>query len=132
MPEKDPCREWLGKNGHDNIAELIDGFVSKWKAEGRRTRRNWWEILAGGRLGKPRTIDGQAFPVLKAAQIRQGLPVTANAISNSAERPPPRPRATGRWPKRRRKLNLVLAKNKKNVSKKPKASRVVGVFPRSA
>jgi len=96
MPEKDLCREWLRKNGHDNIAELIDGFVNRWKAEGRRTRRNWWEILAGGRLGKPRTIDGHSFPVLKAAQIRQGLPVSANAISNSAELPrrsPERPDA---------------------------------------
>jgi hypothetical protein len=89
MPEKDLCREWLRKSGHDNIGELIDGFVSKWKAEGKRTRRNWWEILAGGRLGKPRTTDGHAFPVLKAAQIRQGLPVTANAVSLSGELPPP-------------------------------------------
>jgi hypothetical protein len=74
---------WLRDNGYDEIGELIDGFIGEWKTAGKRTRRNWWEILAGNKLGSPRTIEGKEFPVLKAAQMRQGLPVTANAISHT-------------------------------------------------
>jgi len=131
MAQQD-LRQWLRDNGYDEIADLIDGFIITWKADGKRTRRNWWEILAGGKLGKPRTIYGREFPVLKAAQMRQGLPVTANALCHKGEKLPALvPRETGRWPKSRRKLHSIKSKN--NVLQpRVKASRVVGNFPRSA
>ena len=75
MAEQDPARQWLRENGYEDIAGLIDAFIAEWKAAGKRTRRNWWEMLAGGSQGKPRTINGKNLPVLKAAQLRQGLPV---------------------------------------------------------
>jgi hypothetical protein len=132
MPEQD-LRRWLRENGHDETADLIDGFIARWKADGKRTRRNWWEILAGGRLGRPRTIEGKEFPVLKAAQTRQGLPVTANALFLTGEKPPPPiPRESGRWPKRQRKRNTQSSKSKNNISTLSRGSRVVGDFPRSA
>lgn len=73
-------RDWLKKNKYEDILDMIDDAIDKWKSEGIKTRRNWWEILAGDHKGKPRKINGKEFPVLKAAQIRQGRPVTANAI----------------------------------------------------
>lgn len=103
MANQDLARRWLRENGYGDIADVVDAVLSKWKAEGKRTRRNWWEALAGGKNGQPRTIAGKAFPVLKAAQIHQGLPITPNAISRSTEKsPPPPPRITKRWAKRRK------------------------------
>jgi hypothetical protein len=104
MADQDLARAWLRENGYADIADLIDALLAKWKAEGKRTRRNWWETLAGGKNGQPRTIGGKAFPVLKAAQIHQGVPITPNAVCRSTEKsPPPPPRLTKRWPKRRKK-----------------------------
>jgi hypothetical protein len=131
MAEQD-LRQWLRESGYDEIADLIDGFIGKWKAEGKRTRRNWWEILAGGKDGRPRTIDGTVFPVLKAAQKRQQVPITANALSRSGEKPPPAFLESGRWPKRRRKITLRSVKKKRDVLKPRGTSRVIGDFPRSA
>jgi hypothetical protein len=111
MAEQDLARQWLRENGYADIADLVETFIAKWKAAGKKTRRNWWEILAGGNFGKPRTVDGQPFPVLKAAQIRQGLPVTANAISRSEEKSlPPGQRVTKRWLKRRKKVSSRASK----------------------
>ena len=59
MAEQDLARRWLRENGYEEIADLIDDFISEWKATGKRTRRNWWEILAGGSQGNPRTIYGK-------------------------------------------------------------------------
>lgn len=106
MHEQELARQWLRENGYADVASLIESLITKWKAAGKRTRRNWWEVLAGDSLGKPRTIDGRRFPVLKAAQIRQGVPVTDNAVSSSMEKSlPPSQRVTNRWPKRRKKLS---------------------------
>src|SRR5713101_1528392 len=111
MPEQDLARLWLRENGYADIASLIESFIAKWKGAGKKTRRNWWEILAGGSSGRPRTVDGLPFPVLKAAQIRQGVPVTANAISRPEEKSlPPGQRVTNRWPERRKKVSLGSSK----------------------
>jgi phage-related tail fiber protein len=71
-----------------------------WEAEGKTTRRNWWDTLSGGTEGRPYTVDGKEFPVLAAAQRRQGKPVTSNAIQRNARETPPPVRETGRWPAR--------------------------------
>lgn len=131
MAEHD-LRQWLRDSGYDQIADSIDGIIEKWKVEGKRTRRNWWEILAGGKSGRPRTIDGIVFPVLKAAQERQRVPITANALSRSGEKAPPPVLESGRWPKRRRKVTLRSVKKKKDVLKARSTGRVMGDFPRSA
>jgi hypothetical protein len=133
MAEQDLARQWLRENGYEEIADLIDNFILEWKAAGKRTRRNWWEMLAGGSQGNPRTINGKEFPVLRAAQIRQGLPVTPNAIWRSEENaPPPAPRVTGRWPKRRRKSARQTVKNRPRVVKSGTSHRIHGDLPRRA
>ena len=92
-------RVWLKQNGYEDILEMIDEAIKTWKLEGIRTRRNWWEILAGDRNGYPRKINGKEFPVLKAAQIRQGKPVTANAICRNENENIQPIWQTNRWPK---------------------------------
>lgn len=74
------AREWLLENGYQDIAERIDEVIDKWKAEGKQTRRNWWEVLAGDKHGNPRIVEGRSFPVLRAAQIRQGVRVSKGAL----------------------------------------------------
>ena len=91
--------QWLIKHQYQDVADLIDEVVSEWRKAGKQTRRNWWEVLAGTPRGKTRTIAGRVFPVLRAAQERQGLPVTANAICRDEQETPPPIRITGRWAK---------------------------------
>lgn len=88
--ERTDARQWLLRNGYGDVAALIDRVTALWLASGKRTRRNWWEILAGDRLGRSRRVAGQEFPVLRAAQRRQGVPVTGNALArNPGEEAPP-------------------------------------------
>lgn len=91
------AREWLRQNGYDDVADLIDSIMQEWKEEGKGTRRDWWEVLAGKKNGEPAVIYGRTFPVLRAAQIRQQRPITSNAIwRNDSEEAPP-VRRQKRW-----------------------------------
>jgi len=94
--EKTLARQWLRGNGYADVAALIDEVTAEWHATGRGTRRNWWAVLAGGRGGKPCAVAGRVFPVLRAAQIRQGLPVTDNALCRDPLEKPPLCRVPGR------------------------------------
>ena len=91
-------REWLKQNGYKDVAAMIDEIMQEWHKNGKKTRRNWWEILSGGKNGKARTIYGKTFPVLRAAQIRQGVRVTENAIWRKEDEMPPAIKKTNRWP----------------------------------
>lgn len=66
------CREWLLQNGYEDVAALIDRALVKIDAKGRKSRRNWWDTLAGGPQGKASVREGIEFPLLRVAQIRQG------------------------------------------------------------
>src|ERR1700722_6572456 len=82
-------RAWLRMNGYADIANLITVVMGKWRMSRVTTRRNWWDILAGDACGASRVIRGHSFPVLAAAQRRQGKPVTPNAIERTpGERAP--------------------------------------------
>ena len=91
------CRDWLRRNGYEDVADLIDQAMAKMTARGSKQRRNWWDILSGGREGKPCGREGIEFPVLRVAQLRQGKPITQNAISRNRKEVPPDVRTTGRW-----------------------------------
>lgn len=78
--ERMALKRWLVENDYADVASLIDKVQAAWQVQGKRTRRNWWEILAGDARGDPRSVAGQTFPVLRAAQLRQGVPVTSNAL----------------------------------------------------
>lgn len=97
MPQNITVRNWLLQNNYDDVALLIDTIMNGWIEKGTRTRRNWWDVLAGGKNGKPRTIEGVTFPVLKAAQLRRGILVTDNALCRNGEEDVPQICASGRW-----------------------------------
>ena len=92
------ARQWLRQNGYEDVASLIDEVVDEWKSQNKNTRRNWWDILAGDMKGKPRVVAGRKFPVLRAAQLRQGVNVTENALCKNAMEEIPPVRVTKRWP----------------------------------
>ncbi len=79
MAETESAKTWLRAHGFSAIADTIDEIESEWAARGRKTRRNWWDVLAGTRSGAPRVIEGRRFPVLPEARLRQGLPLPATA-----------------------------------------------------
>jgi hypothetical protein len=99
----DDARVWLRNNPYSDISEQIDGVMLQWKASGKATRRNWWQILAGWEDGRPRIAGGVTFPVLRAARIRQGLPPDVpGVLCRDASEEPPAIRVSPRWkPKRR-------------------------------
>jgi hypothetical protein len=82
---KNSLRQWLVENNYNDVAELIDDVTAKWERQKKRTRRNWWEVLAGDKDGKNRVIEGVEFPVLAAARIRQGLPKTKGSLSRNKD-----------------------------------------------
>lgn len=92
MKQDMPCREWLRANGYVCVAELIDEVMEEWRLAGKRTRRNWWEILAGNRKGLGRMVAGRVFPVLPEA-IQRRTPQAAQI--NAAI---PAVRFSNRWP----------------------------------
>jgi hypothetical protein len=93
------CRDWLRVNGYEDIAGLIDQAMRKMADRGSKQRRNWWDILSGVKDGNPCIVEGIEFPVLQIAQVRQGKPITPNAIRRSKTELPPDVRASGRWTK---------------------------------
>jgi hypothetical protein len=97
------CRQWLRANGYEDIDDRIDQALTKSSARGSKQRRSWWEVLAGGPDGRPLEREGIEFPVLKSAQLREGLPVTPNAICRSPEERFPEKTPSGRWPSRKNK-----------------------------
>jgi hypothetical protein len=93
-------RKWLRQNRYDDVAEMIDSLLAKWKAEGKKTRRNWWEVLAGTTNGEGRVVDGVQFPVLKAARERQGLALAPSAVSRTRKEIKVVKWKTNRWPEK--------------------------------
>jgi hypothetical protein len=91
------CRDWLCENKYEDVANLIDQAMAKMAVRGSKQRRNWWDILSGVKDGRPCVVEGIEFPVLRVAQVRQGKPVTANALRRSRKELPPDVRATERW-----------------------------------
>jgi hypothetical protein len=95
------CRTWCVENSYPNCVALMDKADALIAAKGRKSRRNWWDTLAGGVDGKPSVREGIEFPVLRAAQIRQGKPITANALCHNENEQVPPVLVTKRWPRRR-------------------------------
>src|SRR5439155_18277270 len=77
---KNTMRKWLLDNAYQDVAEKIEDVMRAWRERGKRTRRNWWDVLAGGGKGNPQCIEGVTFPVLRAARLRKGLKVTPGCL----------------------------------------------------
>jgi len=55
-------RKWLKENGYNDVLSIIDEIIIEWQQNGKQTRRNWWEILAGDKNGN--SANKTLFPVL--------------------------------------------------------------------
>jgi len=97
---KNTMRGWLLENNYEDVAALIDEVIQQWKSNGTRTRRNWWDVLAGDKKGNPAVIAGRTFPVLRAARLRKNLEVTSNCLCRNENEVIPPVRKTKRWPTR--------------------------------
>ena len=62
------CRDWLPQNKYEDVAALIDEAIRRIEAKGKKSRRNWWDTLAGGPGGRPLSREGIVFPVLRVAR----------------------------------------------------------------
>lgn len=91
------ANSWLKKNGYEDVALLIDEIMQDWKKKGNKTRRNWWEKLCGDKKGNPKKVAGREIPVLRAAQIRQSVPITENAICRNENEEVPKILTNTRW-----------------------------------
>jgi hypothetical protein len=119
-------RQWLQTNNYQDVDVLIGKVLAKFKAEESGERRNWADILSGGKNGEPLAVAGYEFPVLASAQRSRGKPVTANAIERNQNEQFPSIRQTGRWP-RKKKSKLpsrltTLSKQGKFATKRSRAS----------
>jgi len=103
-PAKNTMRKWLLDNGYEDVAKNIENVIRAWQARGKRTRRNWWDVLAGDRKGNPRCIEGVTFPVLRAARLRKGLKVTPGCLCRNQKEKTPAITKTQRWQAGRRSV----------------------------
>jgi hypothetical protein len=97
MNANETAREWLLSNGYEETARIIDEIMAEWRAQGKATRRNWWEILSGDKHGNPRVVAGRTFPIIKAIRKRQGLPDCEKSVSNARRQKAPKIEMAGRW-----------------------------------
>jgi len=115
------ARNWLAANGYEDAATLIDDAAGRIETKGKKSRRNWWDTLAGGANGMPLTREGITFPVLRVAQIRQGKPVTPNALCRDENEAPPAAISTERWPRRRLPSRAAQPTKAGRIGKRPVA-----------
>jgi hypothetical protein len=87
MTTNKDARVWLRDNGYIEIADQIDAIMEGWRERDVKTRRNWWDVLAGNREGRAYKIEGIAFPVLAAARRRKGWPSCASEIGFGEKAP---------------------------------------------
>ncbi len=98
MPKRNTsAREWLIANGYDDVARLIDRVMEGWKRKGTRTRRDWWEVLAGRDDESGKIIEGVKFPVIAAIQRRMGKTVTEGSLRRNKNEVAPSVMTQGRW-----------------------------------
>jgi hypothetical protein len=101
-PMSNSAKTWLAEHNYPEAVKAIERVEKIWDASGAKTRRNWWDILAGGKDGQPRIIENLKFPVLEVAQRRQHRNVTPNAIPlRDNARPPGERSAKHLWRRER-------------------------------
>jgi hypothetical protein len=96
-PAKNTARAWLLENGYSQVAKMIEKVMAEWKVARKKTRRDWWDVLAGHKDGSPCIIEGRKFPVLRAARLRKGWADTSNCMCRNRSEKIPRIVPQGRW-----------------------------------
>lgn len=86
MKKREDVRSWLRTHGHEDVVRKIDMATERWAREGKKTRRNWWDILAGDSAGNPRQVLGVTFPVLDSVRRRKRHTLSAARVSRKPVR----------------------------------------------
>lgn len=89
LPLMSPLEVWLRENDYSSVADDMKRIVEGWKKNNLKTRRNWWDVLAGDAKGNPREVAGVRFPIIAAIRKGQGLPPAPGALKKSGEKPLP-------------------------------------------
>ena len=114
---------WLRANGYGDVVAKILAVLKRRDEVGVKTRRNWWDVLAGTLKGERRSDTGFEFPILAAARRRKGWPVVPGERHNQDESPPPPVVQSGRWPAKKA-APRTAPKTRKNASTSaPRAKR---------
>jgi hypothetical protein len=106
---------------YPSVAALIEEVMAVLDAAGVKTRRNWWDVLAGTADGRPVTVAGRVFPILEVAQLRQGRAVTANAIPRPPGEPDPPGFRFGPWKQRKLSVRRRMKAGKFKMAKTEKS-----------
>ena len=83
MPSEADARVWLRTIGlamFDELADQLDKITESWAKRGVKTRRNWWENLAGTPIGAKRKSYGIVFPIIAEVRERFGMDTVKDAI----------------------------------------------------
>jgi hypothetical protein len=88
---------WLLQNKYEDVAAKIDQVEARWRLQSKKTRRNWWDVLAGSKNGTPKRIEGVTFPVLRTARLRKGWPATDGCICRNLREGIPLILPQARW-----------------------------------
>lgn len=94
-------RQWLAANNYSDVTAKIDKVMGIWEKAGKNTRRNWWDVLAGSKDGKPKMIEGVLFPVLCVARARKGWKATTQCLQRNTNEDPLPVMAQPRWKERK-------------------------------
>jgi hypothetical protein len=96
-PQAVSARDWLRQNNYEDVAGKIDSVMSRWAKQGKATRRNWWDVLAGRLDGRPKKIEGITFPVLRTARVRKGWDVPSGCLCRNDDEQAPPAAQQARW-----------------------------------
>jgi hypothetical protein len=124
MPSDSDARVWLRTIGlamFDELADQLDRITESWAKRGVKTRRSWWENLAGTANGTPRVSYGITFPIIAAVRERFGMDPIKGAIELPPNMVVPPMVKQARWTKKRAiKRTAVAQKTRKPAGKSKK------------
>lgn len=88
-PSGPPIVQWLRTSGYTSVADKIEKIEAGWRKNKVKTRRNWFEVLAGDNKGRERSVAGHVFPIIASIRARQGLDPVIHAERRAGEKPLP-------------------------------------------
>ena len=91
------AKQWLSAHGYDDVLKKIDQVEARIDKRQTKTRRSWFEPLAGHKNGSPSKVLGVTFPIINAFRIRRGWAPVPNGISRSDNELVPPPKSQARW-----------------------------------
>jgi len=102
---KTNAREWLRENGYSDVADILDSYLAYNKARGSGERRNYWDLLAGGKNGENLKRHMFTFPILESVRAarKPSYKPSPNAIRRNETEVIPSPVIQPRWENRKDK-----------------------------